>query len=100
MQLQSGPIAYDVLVVALGSRSDTRTFWQMGILTNTKLLAAIAISGTLQLLTVLVPWGRRIFETPPLSLEQWVLITLISLLPISVVELSKLLKEPAAPLKR
>ena len=63
-----------------------------GRFSNGKLLAAILISGTLQLGTVLLPWGQRIFETTPLTLNQWALVGAISLLPISVVELSKLLK--------
>ncbi len=83
---------YAQMFFALGCRSDTRTFWQMGVLTNTKLLLAITVSGTLQLGTILLPWGRHVFETTPLTLDQWCLVLGISLFPVTVVELTKLFR--------
>jgi Ca2+-transporting ATPase len=83
---------YAQMFFALGCRSDTRTFWQMGILTNSKLVGAMLISGLLQLGTILIPWGRHIFATSLLSPSEWALVFAASLVPITVVEVSKLLR--------
>jgi Ca2+-transporting ATPase len=82
---------YAQMLFALGSRSDERTFWQMGILSNRNLLVANLVSGGLQLCTVLVPWARTIFQTEPLALDQWLVVGVLSLVPVTVVELGKLI---------
>jgi hypothetical protein len=64
----------------------------MGILTNSKLVGAMLISGLLQLGTILIPWGRHIFATSLLSPSEWALVFAASLVPITVVEVSKLLR--------
>ncbi len=78
------------MLFAFGSRSDVKTFWQLGPMTNLPLLGATIVSGTLQLGTVLLPAGRSIFQTMPVSLEQWIVIAALSLVPVTVVEVSKL----------
>jgi Ca2+-transporting ATPase len=83
---------YAQMLFAFGCRSDDKTFWQLGAFSNLNLLVAILVSGTLQLGTILIPWGRSIFQTTPLSLDQWLFVGLVSLLPVTVVEVSKLLK--------
>jgi Ca2+-transporting ATPase len=91
---------YAQMLFAFGCRSDDKTFWQLGAFSNLNLLMAILVSGTLQLGTILLPWGRSIFQTTSLSLDQWIFVGLVSLLPVTVVEVSKLLKrgshEPAS----
>jgi len=81
---------YAQMLFAFGCRSDQKTFPQLGPLSNLNLLIAILISGTLQLGTVLLPFGRRIFQTSPLGLDEWLVIGLVSLMPITVVECAKL----------
>jgi Ca2+-transporting ATPase len=81
---------YAQMLFAFGCRSDQRTFLELGPWSNLNLSAAICISGTLQLGTVLLPFGRTIFQTTPVSGEQWVFIGLVALFPVTVVEVAKL----------
>lgn len=83
---------YTQMLFAFGCRSDEKTFWQLGAFSNRNLLLAVIASGTLQLGTILLPWGRSIFQTTPLSLDQWVFVGLVALLPVTVVEVAKLVK--------
>jgi len=83
---------YAQMLFALGCRSDEKTFLELGPWSNLTMSVAICISGTLQLGTVLLPWGRSIFQTTPVTAEQWVFIALVSLFPITVVEVSKLIR--------
>ncbi len=80
------------MLFAFGCRSDHLIFWQLGPRSNRALLSAIAVSTVLQLATVLLPAGRRIFGTASLRWEQWALIAALSLVPITVLELSKLIR--------
>ena len=81
---------YSQMCFAFGCRSDRFTFPQLGILSNATMFAAIMFSGTLQLGTVLLPWGRTIFQTTALSWDQWLAVSLLSLVPVTVLELRKI----------
>jgi Ca2+-transporting ATPase len=83
---------YAQMLFAFGCRSDEKTFLQLGPWSNRNMTVAICISGTLQLGTVLLPFGRSIFQTTPVTAEQWVFIALVSLFPITVVEVVKLVR--------
>jgi Ca2+-transporting ATPase len=80
------------MLFAFGCRSDEKTFLELGPWSNLNMSVAIFISGTLQLGTVLLPFGRSIFQTTEVSGEQWVLIALVALFPITVVEVAKLVR--------
>jgi P-type Ca2+ transporter type 2C len=80
---------YSQMFFAFGCRSEQMTFPQLGIFSNVSMLAAIALSGLLQLGTVLLPAGRAVFQTTAVSPQQWVLILLLSLLPVTVLECLK-----------
>ena len=54
---------YSQMFFAFGCRSEQLTFPQLGIFSNVSMLAAIALSGLLQLGTVLLPAGRAVFQT-------------------------------------
>ena len=84
---------YAQMLFSFGCRNDVRTFFQLGPLTNRNLLIAILISGTLQLGTVMLPLGRSVFQTSVVTLDEWVLIAILSLLPITVVESAKLVRQ-------
>ncbi len=89
------------MLFSFGCRSDHLIFWKLGPRSNLALLAAIAVSTLLQLGTVLLPAGRRVFGTAPLRWEQWALIAALALMPITVLEVSKLVRarfrQPLAP---
>jgi Ca2+-transporting ATPase len=83
---------YAQMLFSFGCRSDVKTFLQMGPWSNLYLSGAIAVSGTLQLGTVMLPFGRSIFQTTEVTPEQWVFIAAVSLFPITVVEVAKLVR--------
>jgi Ca2+-transporting ATPase len=82
---------FSQMLFALGCRNEELTYPQVGLFSNRAILVAILISGVLQIGTVAIPAVRGIFGTVPLTLEQWVLVGLLSLLPITVIEVVKLL---------
>ncbi len=86
---------FSQMLFALGCRNEELTYPQVGLFTNRAILGAILLSGVLQLCTVALPIARPIFATEPLSVEHWVLVGLLSLLPITVIEATKLLRGAA-----
>jgi Ca2+-transporting ATPase len=85
------------MLFALGCRNEELTYPQLGLFSNRAILAAIVVSGLLQVATIAIPSARGIFGTVPLSLAHWVLVGLLSLVPISVIETVKLVR-PSAPM--
>ncbi len=81
---------YGQMAFSLACRSQRLTFWQLGPRTNLPLLTAIGSSAILQLGTVLLPPAHRVFGTTGLSLDQWGLVAVLSLVPVTVLEVSKL----------
>jgi magnesium-transporting ATPase (P-type) len=88
---------FSQMLFALGCRSEGLTYSQVGLFTNRALLGAILISATLQTSTVAIPALRPIFGTAPLALEHWVLVGLLALLPITVIEVAKLVRAATHP---
>jgi P-type Ca2+ transporter type 2C len=82
------------LFFSLGCRSQERTLPELGPLSNPYLLGAIAISGALQLVAVLVPAAQTVFQTATPTAQQWGILFGLSLAPITVLELTKLLLLP------
>lgn len=81
---------YSQMCFAFGCRSQQLTFPELGAFSNVTMLAAILVSATLQLSTVMWGVGRSVFQTTSLTFEQWTLVGLLSLVPVTVLELSKL----------
>jgi Ca2+-transporting ATPase len=82
------------MLFALGCRNEELTYPQIGLFSNRALLGAIVVSGALQVCTVAIPAVRGIFGTVPLAVEQWALVIMLSLLPITVIEVTKLVPLP------
>jgi len=74
---------------ALNCRSQTRSFFALGPLSNYWLLLAVAFSLTLHLGVVYLPFLQPIFHTVPLSLRDWGLMLAISTLPLLLMEIYK-----------
>jgi len=70
-------------------RSNTVSLFKVGLFTNPKLIMAALISFGLQMAVVYVPFLQAIFKTEPLGLFDWILVLLISSLPLWVMELIK-----------
>ncbi len=82
---------YSQMFFAFGCRSERLTFPQLGAFSNTSMLTAILLSGLLQLGTVMLPVGQAVFETTAITGEQWAVVMLLSLVPVTVLEVLKFL---------
>ncbi|MGQ0637647.1 MAG: cation-translocating P-type ATPase [Planctomycetaceae bacterium] len=85
-------MSYSQLIFAIGCRSHFRTLFELGPFSNPHLLGAIAISGLLQLAVVTVPFAQRVFRAGTPAPEEWLLILLFSLAPVTIIEITKLVR--------
>jgi Ca2+-transporting ATPase len=85
-------MSYSQLFFAIGCRSHTQTLPELGFLTNPHLLGAILISGLLQFGVVFVPFMQRLFATTPLGGTDWLIALGLSLLPVMIIEVTKLVR--------
>jgi Ca2+-transporting ATPase len=86
--------AFSVLVIeellrSFSMRSDTRTIWQMGLLSNLRLCDIVVASFALQLAMHHLPALQALFGTSPISLGQCVAWVGLGSLPLGVLELRK-----------
>jgi Ca2+-transporting ATPase len=93
-------VAFSVLVFgelfrAFAARSDTRVFWQTGVFGNLTLLAVVAISVGLQLGIHHIPAAQQLFGIGPVTLETCGVALLLGLIPVTVLELAKLVRAGA-----
>jgi len=77
---------------ALAIRSEKRTLWELGLLSNRPLLAAVCLTAGLQGLVIYTPWLNRLFRTSPLSAAELALALALSLLVFLAVEAQKLVR--------
>ncbi len=85
-------IAYAQLTFSFGCRSHHYTLPQLGALGNPWLLGAIAVSGFLQLAVLTIPPLRPLFHASAALEWYWLLILLLGLVPVTFVEVAKLLR--------
>jgi Ca2+-transporting ATPase len=87
-----GVTVYAQLFWAFAARSQTLTSFQLGFFSNPLLLVAVAISGLLQVFVMVVPLLQPIFEVAPRPAQEWLVMALLALIPVTVVEVSKLFR--------
>ncbi|AFL87427.1 cation transport ATPase [Terriglobus roseus DSM 18391] len=86
-------IALAQMLFALGCRSNRYTFLQLGLFTNKWLLAAFAVSSGLLAAIVTIPILQPVFQIAALPfLRDWLLVFMLALLPVTFLELGKLLQ--------
>ena len=66
---------------------------QLGAFSNRHLLMAIAVSALLQLFVLTLPAARALFATTNLSAAEWTLVLSISLVPVTIVEVTKIIAQ-------
>jgi len=93
---QARNAAFSALVIAellrsFGARSEVHTVFQIGLFSNMRLFAIVAISLALQLLIHHLPVLERLFGTEPLSLAQCAAWVVLGIIPLLVIELEKVL---------
>ena len=94
-------LAFSVLVFvelfrAFAARHPDRTFWEVGAFTNMRLLAVVVGSGALQLALHHVPAIQRLFHVAPLTLEDCALSVGLGLVPVTILEVTKLVRRALA----
>ena len=82
-------LACSQLVHAFNCRSRTLSLFTLGVFTNSKLIAAVAVSFGLQLAVVTLPWVRIVFKTEPLSMPEWLAVAALSTFPLWALEAVK-----------
>lgn len=81
------------LFFSFACRSSRYTLPQLGVFTNPYLFAAIAGSGILQMSLLWFPLTRDVFfKTPPQFGLDWLAIFLLALAPVSLVEITKIIR--------
>jgi Ca2+-transporting ATPase len=90
-------LAFSVIVFAelfrsFASRSATRLFWEVGAFGNLALLGIVSFSVLMQLGIHHIPATQALFQIGTLSATDCVLGLLVGLFPVSVIELSKLVR--------
>jgi Ca2+-transporting ATPase len=78
------------LLRAFAARSPTRIFWRVGALTNLRLLAVIAVSVAAQASIHHIAVTRAVFGIAALTPSRWALAFIMALVPVTVLELGKL----------
>jgi Ca2+-transporting ATPase len=82
---------YSQIFFAFACRNERLLFPQLGVFSNVAMFAAILVSGVLQLGTILLPIAQRVFSTTAPTADQWIVILALSLIPVTILELSKLI---------
>ena len=90
-------LAFSTLVLgelfrAFAARSPTRLFLEVGVFTNLRLLGVVVLSALVQIGIHHIPATQTIFQIGALSLADCGLVLALGLLPVTVLELAKLLR--------
>ena len=77
---------------AFAARSMSRTHFGLGVLSNLRLLLVLAATLLLQVVLQSHAASAALFGLPPLPPDRWILAVALGLVPVTVIELSKLVK--------
>ncbi len=91
-------VACTQLLFAIACRSDRATAPALGFFANPVLLLALALSAALQVAVVMLPVAHPVFEVGTVPGRDWLLVVGLSLVPVTVVEVAKLLFRGTPPL--
>ena len=87
-------MAFNVLCLSqmghvLAIRSESRSFFSMGVFTNKPLIGAVLLTLGLQLAVTYVPFLQPVFRTEALTLNEFIIVGVVSSLVFFAVELEK-----------
>jgi Ca2+-transporting ATPase len=77
---------------AFAARSKTLLYWQVGVFTNVHLIAVVALSALLQIALGHLAFARGFFRVVALSGPETALCLALGLVPVSLMEIGKLLR--------
>jgi len=81
---------------AFAARSPTRLLWEVGVLTNLRLVAVVAVSVLAQIALYEIPATERLFQIRALGLGECALLLILGLVPVTAIELAKLVRRARA----
>jgi Ca2+-transporting ATPase len=84
-------LVFAELLRAFGARSNTRTIWQVGLFSNMKLFAVVAISFAFQYGIHHIPALQTLFSIEPVTMNQCLVWTGLGFIPLIVLELRKVI---------
>jgi Ca2+-transporting ATPase len=84
--------AFVQLFYSLACRSQRYTMPELGLFSNPHLFAAIAISVLLQISIVTLPFAQGVFEVAHRLTWEWLLVALLSLAPVTIIEVAKIVR--------
>lgn len=82
-------LSFSELVRAFTARSERYSIWKVGIFSNRNMNLAVLLSFFLALAVIYIPGLNTVFDTVPLTLQQWQIMTPLLLIPSIAAELSK-----------
>ncbi|MBP9707161.1 MAG: cation-translocating P-type ATPase [Oligoflexales bacterium] len=85
-------LVFSQMLRSFGARSNSRIFWKVGALSNLWLLAVVLFTATLQVCLHYIPFAQEAFALKPLSVNDFALLLVFALIPITVIEIKKLLR--------
>ena len=83
-------IALTQVFFSMGCRSFTKTMPQVGPFSNPSIALAMVGSVLIQIAVVSMPWSASLLGAVPLHVNDWLLVFAFALLPVTIVELSKI----------
>lgn len=81
------------LIHALNMRSEDKSIFSIGLFSNIYLIGAIILGVLLQLFVILIPPIASVFKVYMLTLNDWIFVILLSLVPLVINELFKIIKK-------
>jgi Ca2+-transporting ATPase len=69
----------------------------LGMFTNPLMFVAVAASSLLQFAVVSLPWTQGFFKAVPLTMFEWGLVLGLSLAPVTIIEVLKILRGVELP---
>jgi len=95
--IEARNLAFSVLVFgelfrAFASRSERKVFWEVGALGNATLLLVVMVSALVQVGIHHMPWTQTLFQIGSISMADCALSVGLGLIPVTVLELVKLVR--------
>jgi Ca2+-transporting ATPase len=85
-------LVFGHVVMSLAFRNRNKVLWEIGPLTNLRLVGVVAVSALLQAGILLTPVGQRLFQLADISPPGVGLAALIGLVPVTLLELGKVVR--------
>jgi P-type Ca2+ transporter type 2C len=89
-------LVFAELLRSFGARSETKTVWQMGFATNMRLLAVVVVSFMIQIASHHSTFLAGLFRGNTMDLNDCIMLTTVSTLPLVVLEIIKVLRRKRA----